>query len=344
MTSKEIGINILDDIRGKTIAIVYIFEGDTAPGYAHYDVWKSDVIACWLNAIQELRCMPFILDARTFVNKAMNNSLPTIDFVVNLNNGTTELSTLGLVPSVCSFLSIPCIPCSAASIIIGENKHLSNLLAKALQINFPKYLDAEEENGISKPYSLGSSIGITRGKSEAPLDTTIYQEFIPGVDMTTPVMYNPMTNRLEVLPSVMYIPDTGDPDWYFGEKEKATHSGYSRCIVSVNQDVRNDFLRLAKAISTNTFCRIDCRVKCNSAQEIDMLIKSTIVPEQVYFIEINPMPTIKNNNNFNNSINGIVEHDSFYQMKKYYSSAVENESFTGFVLACSMLAYTKAKH
>ena len=123
--------NQLEELKGKTIAIVYIFEGEDAPGFNHYWVWKSDIISGWLNAVQELECVPFILDVRTFVQKAMNHTLPHIDFVVNLNCGSYDLSSMSLVPSTCSFLSIPCIPCNAAAIILSENKKVSNLLAIA---------------------------------------------------------------------------------------------------------------------------------------------------------------------------------------------------------------------
>ena len=101
----------LCSIYGKTIAIVYIFEGDEAEGYKHYEIWKSDVISSWMFAVEELHCMPLIMDMRTFVQKAMNNTLPYIDYVINLNNGTLNISVLGVVPSICNFLNIPCIPC-----------------------------------------------------------------------------------------------------------------------------------------------------------------------------------------------------------------------------------------
>ena len=49
-------------------------------------------------AVEELHCMPLIMDIRTFVQKAMNNTLPYIDYVINLNNGTINISVLGVVP------------------------------------------------------------------------------------------------------------------------------------------------------------------------------------------------------------------------------------------------------
>ena len=169
--------SIIESIKGKTIAIVYIFEGEDAPGFSHYHIWKSDVISKWINAVQEIHCMPFILDVRTFVEKAINRTLPYIDFVVNLNCGSTELSPMGLVPSMCGFLGIPCIPCDTMSIITGENKNVSNLIAKASGLNVPKELSDDSQMGIYRPLNYGSSFGVKRVTSVNKEKSGIYQEY-----------------------------------------------------------------------------------------------------------------------------------------------------------------------
>lgn len=130
--------NSIYKIQKKTIALVYIFENEKSVGYGHYDIWKSDVISAWILAIQEIDCKPLILDARTFAEKAFNKSLPQVDAVINLNNGNVNLSTLALIPSICSFMGIPCVPCNATSIISGENKFFSNCIAEYLNLNVPQ--------------------------------------------------------------------------------------------------------------------------------------------------------------------------------------------------------------
>lgn len=152
----------LCSIYGKTIAIVYIFEGDKAEGYKHYESWKSDVISSWMFAVEELHCLPLIMDMRTFTQKAMNNTLPYIDYVINLNNGTFNISVLGVVPSICSFLNIPCIPCDTTTIVCGENKRISNIIANYIGLNVPKNLDKTVVNGITRPIGLGSSLGVKK--------------------------------------------------------------------------------------------------------------------------------------------------------------------------------------
>ena len=76
--------NLISRIKGKFIALVYIFEGETAHGFDHYEVWKGDIVGEWIQAINEIHCLPYILDTRTFIQKAMDGTLPHIDYVVNL--------------------------------------------------------------------------------------------------------------------------------------------------------------------------------------------------------------------------------------------------------------------
>ena len=56
----------LENLKGKAIGIVYIFENEEAPGFKHYHIWKSDIISKWMQAIQNIHCIPYILDVRTF--------------------------------------------------------------------------------------------------------------------------------------------------------------------------------------------------------------------------------------------------------------------------------------
>ena len=35
----------LHNLIGKTIGVIYTFEGEDAPGFSHYHVWQSDIIS-----------------------------------------------------------------------------------------------------------------------------------------------------------------------------------------------------------------------------------------------------------------------------------------------------------
>lgn len=335
---------IFETIRGATIALVYIFEGEEAPGFGHYDVWKSDVIAEWMKSVQELHCMPLIIDVRTFISKAMNNTLPKLDYVVNLNAGATEVSALGLVPTIASFLGVPCIPCDTLANLAAEHKGIANLIAKAIDLNMPTTLDPTANNGIYRPINFGSSKGMKRGYPDTPETDGIYQEFIPGYDITTPIMYNPLTEKMELLPTVMYFSSDKNPDWLFDEEVKAKRAGYFKKCLKLDSQTEQQYLKMLKSIGIYSFCRIDARIKCQSAGEWDSLFDTPVDYNRIYFLEINATPTIKPNINFLNSIDSLKKGDSFFEAYKLYQQTCSGASQAGFILACSMIAASKAKH
>lgn len=344
---KNMYLKMLETLIGKTIILVYSYRGEEAEGIKQYDVWKSDVISDWLSAIEELGCLPLIMDVRTFVFKAMNNSLPHTDFVINLCNGTISLSTLGLVPSTCSFLNIPCIPCNAYVSLVGENKHYSNLIARSAGMNVPKELNISDNSGIFRPIGFGSSKGVVRNPSQQHIDTYksyVYQEFINGFDITTPIMYNPMSEQLEVMPAVIYYPNIDDNSWFLGEEEKAKHMGYTKICMHLSDDAKQCYIDMAKSLLIDTYCRIDARIKCKSTSDIIERKNKPIEHSELFFLEINPMPTIKKGINFHTSLSYLTDE---YEMKScwdIYSSKIKNATFTGFILSNSIISHLKAKH
>lgn len=339
--------NFADELRmlqGKTIAVVYIFEGETAKGFEHYHVWKGDVISGWLNAIQALSCRPLLLDVRTFVEKAVNQSLPPIDFVLNLNCGSCELSSMGLVPSTCSFLSIPCIPCNTCSIITGEDKYIANLIAMARGLQTPQELPPEDRHGIYRPLNFGSSVGVRKGMCPAPYRDGTYQEFIPGYDITTPIVYNPMTEQMELLPTIMIIPETGQTDWFYSEEANKSFQGYRRAILPrFKSELEALYRDVVRAFSISTFCRIDARLKCQDPNELDALLHSAVGPKDVYFLEINPMPSIRpTNNDFKYAFERLALDSDLAVCIKAAEQVFGSLTLNGFLLACSMLSSTRA--
>lgn len=335
----------LQTLYGKTIAIIYIFEGEDALGYEHYETWKTDVISSWMFAVEELHCFPLIMDIRTFVQKAMNKSLPYIDFVINLNNGSKIISTLGLVPSVCSFLNIPCIPCNTTTIVCGEHKRLSNIIAENIGLNVAKTLTPSDNTGIFRPVGLGSSLGVKRGFDSSMQNSEyLYQEFIKGVDVTTPILFNPITSKLEVLPAILYMPKKFNADWFLGEDEKRLHLGYTKQVVQLSESAKEKYISLAREMGITTYCRIDARLHCESIDELSTMLNCNIPLNKLYFLEINSMPTIKSNINFHTSMDAINEQSSLYDCYKTYKELVTKATHTGFILSCSMLSSIITMH
>ena len=339
MVSKSFVCSQLGQLKGKTVALVYIFEKEDAAGFQHYWVWKSDIISGWLNAIQEIGCVPFILDVRTFIQKAMNRDLPQIDYVINLNCGNYELSSLSLVPAVCSFLAIPCIPCDAAAIVISENKLLSNIIARTYGINVPKDLDWNNKSGIYRPLNLGSSIGVSVGYASGKQGT--YQEFIPGYDVTVPIMYNPYCGDIDILPPIIYIPKSLDPNWIYDEKEKIKDDGFvTYPLMQIEDEVRHKILDLAHTFPIKTFGRVDMRLRTERDILSTEVINDTISADDLFFVEINSMPTIEKEDSFEFAIAAAKENmrHSLYPFIDSYYSVFSSPTVNGVVLASAMLS------
>lgn len=325
-------------LQGKTIAIVYIFENDNSSGFNHFFIWKGQVLTRWINAVYEIGCIPLILDVREFVNKAMSKTLPHIDYVLNLNSGTTELSSMALVPSTCSSIDVPCIPCNAVAIVTGEDKRLSNYIAESIGLNVPKEL--EETSNIDKlfrPINLGNSVGVGKEKNNN-YTNGIWQEFIIGYDITTPIVYNPISNNMELLPTVMFLPNEQDNNWFYGEKEKISRSGYTMKIVTIDDDIKKSYLTLLNTLSIKTFCRIDSRVHSTKNGEYHNPNNNSVAFENNYFVEINVMPTIRDNNSFLFSYNSIDESNSLYLYLKTLNQMISEPNINNFLLTSSLLS------
>ncbi len=326
-------------IKGKTIAIVYIFEGDNYSGFEHFYIWKSNIIAKWMNAVQELSCMPLIIDVRTFIDKAINKTLPHIDYVINLNSGTYNLSTMALVPSMCSSINVPCIPCNAISIITGENKILSNHIASSLGLNVPQELDKNNTAGIFRPISLGNSLGVQRGFPCSEKEG-IYQEFINGYEITTPLVYNAIEKKMEVLPTVVFAPLNNDPEWYYGEEDKHKQNGYEFKIIKLDNKIERKYVELANTLSIQTFCRIDARVRCIDKYAMANALESGAAFNDTYFIEINVMPTIRDNNSFCYSFHAVDQSTSIGECIQLQKEMIGTINIHSFLLASSMMSFT----
>lgn len=339
-TSKK---SIFDPLKGATVALVYIFEKEDAPGFGHYDIWKSDVIAEWMLAVQELQCVPYILDVRSFISKAMDHSLPELDYVVNLNAGAQEVSALGLVPIIAAFLGVPCIPCDTLANLAAEHKKMANLIAKAIGLNMAAELDHAVAGGVYRPLNFGSSKGMARQWPDTLGADGVYQEFIPGYDITTPILYNPITDKIDLLPTVMYCPPDLDPNWMFDAQVKANRSGYTKKTLYVDEKTREKYLQMAESTGIYSFCRIDARIKCKSREEWAQLFEAPVNYEKIYFLEINATPTIKPKINFLDAIDSLKEGDALFEAYEIYKNTIEGATHTGFLLACSMLAASKAR-
>ncbi len=342
MTDQEY-LDILSTIKGKTIGIIYVYEKDDAQGADRYDPWKGDVLADWVHAIYELKGLPLVMDVRTFLEKAAYKTLPKIDYIVNLSNGCYELSTLGLVPSICSYFNIPCIPSSADVLLLGENKYISNIVAGNCGFSLPRLLNKESPNSITRPYNLGSSCGVYRGESDTCESKSFIQEFISGFDLTIPIIYNPLQNRLVTLPAVVYCPNTSDTQWFLGATQKQLHKEYKKMTIDVCSLVEKLLINTAIVFGITTYCRIDTRCHCSTIEEVKEILSDGVSIDKIKFIEINPLPTIKDKINFLTSLENLKKDNEMFKCLSLYNSVIAEHTLVGFILSTSIIAL-KAKH
>lgn len=323
----------------------YSIRKESAPGYSIYESWKSDVISSWMVAVDELGAIPLVLDARTFISKVVNTTMPQIDYVINLCNGLKDIPVLGAVPAVCAFDALPCIPNNAKTIMIGEDKRISNHLATLSGINIPRETSIESDNGIIRPISFGSSIGVMKTPVPRPTYDYICQEFIEGYDVTVPIMYNPLYEDFEVLPGVLYLPCHADPEWFLGEEEKQLHTAYEKVGIEIPVSIQKNLLSLAKLFQVDTYCRVDTRIRTSEILSRDRIPSFSFELKDLYFLEINTMPTIKEGINFHTSIVNMGTRNRMSAAFDLFKEHVKNPSITGFILASSILALSsKATH
>lgn len=339
--------SIIKSIKGKTIAIVYIFEKEDAPGFDHFLVWKNEIISGWLNAVYELECLPFIIDVRTFIQKASNNSLPLIDYVINLNSGCYKLSTMSLIPSLCSFMDIPCIPCDAVAILTSENKRISNLIARGMDLCIPENLKVSSLDGVFRPINLGNSIGLKRGHSDSFVIDGVYQKFIPGYDVTIPIAFNPCTNNLDLLPPILYLPKSLDPNWIYDEDEKINDNGFTAMpFLNIEESAKHELVNFSQVFPIQSFGRIDARIQCNEELLSEKIVEKPFSLNNLFFIEINSMPTIEQGDAFDLSFNAVMRNTqhSFHNCCDGYKKLINNPTINGFLLSCSIASFTTSKY
>ena len=329
----------LAGLKGVLIAIVYTFEGEDANGFEHYDVWRMDVVGDWLRAVEEIGAIPYIMDVRTFGQKALNNTLPCIDYVINLNAGNIELSTLTLVPSICAFKGLTCLPCDAFISVVGEHKIFSNIIAAdaGLKIPLPSKHGGQS---IKKPVSMGSSAGV-RKYSGPDISTgkEFSQEFIAGIDLSTPLLFNPHKQRMIASQSVAYITEPFNPEWFLSADEKSGNSSYIKVSARISESTRNAFAELAAKFGIKTLCRVDARVRSDSEEEIQEFLRTEIPDDRIHFIEINPMPTIRSGINFCNAIVSEAPENEFAEPLRLYNDIISKPTVVGFILSSAILGH-----
>ena len=144
---------------------------------------------------------------------------------------------------------------------------------------------------------------------------------------------------MDVLPTVVFAPLNNNPEWYYGEDDKHKQQGYEFKLIKLDSRLESKYLELANALSIQTYCRIDARVKCVDKNAMIRVLENGASLDDTYFIEINVMPTIRDNNSFCHSFQSIEQSTSMGKCIQLQKELVGTVDVHSFLLASSMMSF-----
>lgn len=286
------------DLVGKRVAVVYSdrFVGNITETWYHR--WQTNVISFFSNATEKLKANVSFFNIDQFISHCADRQNDgEIDFVVNLNAGNLFLDNWAIVPSLCRWRQLPVFPCSAMTVLLGEEKIISRELAKQSGWKVPRQLHETPEDVddfVLKPLTFGSSVGIERlnriDASARLKESYFVEEFVPGFDATLVLLYSSVADELVCMGAQATIPTIDRPqNWMFDAFEKrnpGVRAPVEELLCPVSEDLAAHAVALSRLYGSRAVTRIDVRV--SKRPRVDEPIRF----EDCSFLEINPMPTI----------------------------------------------------
>ena len=250
-----------------------------------------------MKAISPLGVEPYVIDVEGFLSMGQRED---IDFVVNLNSGATPLPNLGLVPSVSEWRGWGCFPNSADVVLAGERKDICKaVFSKWFRVpeDLSQAATDDPRAAIFKPTTMGNSQGVRRHMQGAESGGGIVEEFIPGYDVTVPVFFDITLDDYVVAPAILYLPDVATPEeWFLSYEQKMDRSiVIERQVRRLGTDVCDLVARASRSFGFQSLARFDFRWRTEDAT-------LAIEPGELWFLEINCLPTLRAGVNFIESI------------------------------------------
>lgn len=295
-------------LRGASAAVVYGFSAASSPAKVWYDQWRSEVISSYGLALEALGVHPLFLDVTSFCRQALAKELPPLIGAFNLNAGITPIHHWCMVPSVAAWCGVTPYPVHADVLIANERKDLAALVAASVGLISPLQYDRPSLRALApgtplilKPRDLGGSVGVRRvSPSEADRKlraepTAIVQDFVPGLDITVPVVFHPTTGRHRAPAGILYLPDGAEGiHWMHDRGSKTRTQGYRKQVVPIPAELEARIAAFAAVAELGAFSRVDLRIATTNLHwQGDALWQS-----QIYFLEVNPLPTLRKGINF----------------------------------------------
>lgn len=314
----------LKALNGETALIVYPFV-DSAEFRDWYNPQPASVISDNLRAFELLGMRTLLLDIERFRRARDSADLGHPIFVADLDGGVGPIAMKALVPGVAAWLGLPVVPTRVDVWLTGERKDIANTLARHLGARLPATFDGRlfrdelEPDVIQKPRDLGGSYDVRRLPREQSIQNVIAsqdtspvlaQSFIPGFDVTYPVIFSPTSQRLEPICGIVNRPASDrDPHWI---NDLPSKTGFYRAgnpepvvrdICGVTESVAQFLRALADAMDIKTYCRIDFRVPFEAGSPASLEL------DEMYFLEINTSPSVGNGTSMITAV-ASTQHDS----------------------------------
>jgi hypothetical protein len=335
-------------LKGRSAAVVYSFSPEATATKLWYDQWRSAVISAYGSALETLGIHPYYLDVTSFCRQALARDLPDMICAFNLNAGVTPITHWAVVPAVAAWCGIPPLPAEADVLLMGERKDIANLVAASCGFHVPTtYSKAEAErladlsDLVVKPRDLGGSVGLRRTnprdlEATSPEEISIIQEFVPGVDLTVPIVFQPTQGRYRAVAGVVYRPLQEHPlQWMHDQASKLDGTGYVKQIVEVPPELEERFVAFAAAAQLGPYSRLDLRLRAKSPDPDE----AGFWTQEIAFMEVNPLPTLRQGINFLN----VVASDPFrtafrseFEVLEGLVGAGANDLSLTLVLACAL--------
>lgn len=307
LESREQGMaEFIERQRGKTIAVVYQHTQIKNPLDVWYHRWGMSVISFYGYGLEALGVEAVYCDIDSFVGTCVSQS-KRIDGSINLICGNRNINNWLVVPSVSSWYGIDAMPCPADALLAGERKDIASAVAHLNGFNcprsFPSFASLPEVGiFVAKPRDFGSSVGVRVGTKESlaqyevDFESTkyVFQEYVEGIDITVPVIYDVTTSQYMAGNCVAMVPHGKGDLWIFGEKEKGkfrvgtSQADAEKIVFSTPQSVSDSINALCKSLGGGALGRVDFRVA--PAAHGDLV--TSLQNGKFTFIEINPIPTL----------------------------------------------------
>ena len=151
---------------------------------------------------------------------------------------------------------------------------------------------------------MGNSRGLSLLHSADELGTLLanvdkrammFEQFVPGTDVTIPVYWSNTQARYIVTSAILYEPLNRDANWiYTYDLKTDSKVRIERKIAPIDMEIQNAIIRYAEKIQIQSLARIDFRYRFSSFDKMPEILNY----EDLYFIELNTLPTLKKGINF----------------------------------------------